>query len=284
MKDLLALFALLYVLPAFAQTVAPYNPDADGNGIVGAADLLPFLEFFGMPFEPEEINCPSTCGDSILFAGQYYGTAPMASLCWFTENLRAETYINGDSIVENNIHSDWYSVTTGLRTVYGAGDTPCLNTPPNFDACDEDASLALYGRLYNGHTVVDPRGICPTGWHVPTNGNYQEVIDFYSPNEGDGEALKATSGWSTEDPVFGPGTNGTNVLGYDGRPGGALRTQNPEFYYAGLTGHWWTSTVSADNPDKLYVRYLEHNHPSTMAFSDYGKQSGYSVRCVKALE
>ena len=97
-----------------------------------------------MPFEPETINCPFTCGDSILLAGQYYGTVPLANLCWFTDNLRSQTYLNGDTIQDNPNHSEWPTTTSGLRTVYGAGDTPCLNVPPDFDACDEEESLATY--------------------------------------------------------------------------------------------------------------------------------------------
>ncbi len=71
-------------------------------------------------------------------------------------------------------------------------------------------SLTLYGRLYNWYAVDDPVGLCPTGWHVPTDGEWTELEDYIT-SQGfsgtEGTALKSTSGWSS-------GGNGTDDFGF----------------------------------------------------------------------
>ena len=284
MKDLLALLALLYVLPALAQPAAPYNPDADGNGIVGAADLLPFLEFFGMPFEPEAISCQSAefnCGDSLAYHGHYYHTVNLAGECWFEENLRTAQYANGDSIATNLNHSEWYTSETGLTAIYGEGETTCETISPDFDACDPTIALEEYGRLYNWYAVNDARGLCPGGWHVSSQDEFTAFLDFYCPEEGDGAAAKSLSGWSLLD--F--GANGTNRIGFNGLPGGSLRADTPEFFDEGESGIWWTSTLSTQNIGQAYIRSLAHNSTDMCCEgADRGLSGGVSVRCVKSGE
>ena len=52
------------------------------------------------------------------------------------------------------------------------------NFSPDIDACDDAQSLAEYGRLYNWYAVDDARGLCPVGWHVPTDGEWTELEDY----------------------------------------------------------------------------------------------------------
>ena len=71
--------------------------------------------------------------------------------CWFAENLRAENYRNGDAIPYGLDADAWATTMEGARAIF-----------------DNDPSwLGSYGLLYNLYAVIDVRGICPAGWHVP---------------------------------------------------------------------------------------------------------------------
>ena len=81
--------------------------------------------------------------------------------CWFAENLRNEHYANGDAIPGELSNSEWNADDTnlGAQAIY------------NNDA----SNLADYGRLYNWYAVDDARGLCPSGWHVPTDGEFMTL-------------------------------------------------------------------------------------------------------------
>ena len=92
----------------------------------------------------------------------------------------------------------------------------CYNYSPDIDACDEAQSLAEYGRLYNWHSVDDARGLCPSGWHVPTDDEWTALETYLGANGHsgtEGTALKSTS-WMVH------GGNGTDDFGFSALPGG----------------------------------------------------------------
>ncbi len=107
--------------------------------------------------------------------------------------------------------------------MYGEGSSMC-NYSPDIDACDEAQSLAEYGRLYNWYAVDDARSLCPSGWHVPTDGEWTDLENYIS-SQGfsgtEGTALKSTYGWYN-------GGNGTDDFGFSALPGGyRLTTMAP---------------------------------------------------------
>ena len=139
---------------------------------------------------------------------------------------------------------------------------------------DNDASNALtYGRLYNWYAVNNGSGLCPSGWHVPTDGEWT-ALETYSgcqrPQWTEGTALKSTTGWSTSG-------NGTDDFGFSALPGGTRYSSNGYFGDAGLDGYWWSS--SPDGGDAWY-RYLDYFSPDIDRFS-YNPRSGFSVRCLR---
>ena len=95
------------------------------------------------------------------------------------------------------------------------------NYSPDIDACDETQSLAEYGRLYNWYAVDDARSLCPSGWHVPTDGEWTDLENHIS-SQGfsgtEGTALKSTYGWYN-------GGNGTDDFGFSALPGGSAATR-----------------------------------------------------------
>ena len=203
----------------------------------------------------DDCSCASACC-SIEFEGYTYLLTEIGDQCWFSENLRTTVYADGTEIPEEPNILAWDEFSTGAHTVYP------------FDT----SNLATYGRLYNWYAVKDAAGLCPTGWHVPTDGDWAE-LKYYVASQGFtwtvGTALKSTTGWNG-------GDNGTDDFGFSGLPGGGL-TINPTYYYdVGLSGKWWSSSPSG--PGLAFFRYLEG---SVFNRAMKKRHSGLAVRCLR---
>jgi uncharacterized protein (TIGR02145 family) len=213
------------------------------------------------------------CSDSVSYQGYDYATVLIGDQCWFAENLRSENYNNGDAIPAALSDSDWSSTTSGATAVYGEGSSYCEAYTPDGDACDEAWSLSEYGRLYNWYAVDDARGLCPSGWHVPTDGEWTVMTDFLGGESEAGGHMKTTYGWNG-------GGNGTNSSGFSGLPGGSRDLYDGYFNDAGNSGGWWSSSPSGSYAwGRLLFSYAEN-----VDRSDDGGRYGFSVRCVRDAE
>jgi hypothetical protein len=148
--------------------------DTDFDECVGTSDFLIHLANFGSGCSPESLW---DCGDSLAYQGYLYETVLIGEQCWFAENLRSENYENGDAIPSGLSDSEWANTSSGAVAVYGEGNSTCDDTSPDGDGCDEAWSLSEYGRLYNWYAVDDARGLCPSGWQVPTDGEWTVLTD-----------------------------------------------------------------------------------------------------------
>ncbi len=211
------------------------------------------------------------CGDPVGYQGYDYATVLIGDQCWFAENLRSENYDNGDAIPSNLSDSEWSSTTSGAVAVYGEDDG-CSNYSPDIDACDPAQSLEEYGRLYNWYAVDDARGLCPSGWHVPTDVEWTVMTDELGGESIAGGQMKTTYGWYQ-------GGNGTNSIGFSGLPGG-LRSNNGFFRHAGRDAHWWSSSPVGSY---AWYRFLSSGDESVSRFSN-DRRDGFSVRCVRDAE
>ena len=243
------------------------NPsDTDFDGCVGMIDLLDLLSVFGTC---NEISW--SCGDPLEYQGYDYETVQIGEQCWFAENLRAESYQNGDSITSGLSNEEWSSATTGATAVYG----------------HDHSYLDAYGRLYNFHVVEDNRSICPAMWHVPSDDEIIELenqlgmmpgeataVGFRGGNIGD--ALKSTSGWNGDG-------NGTNVSGMNVVPSGN-RYHHGAFLSLGENGSWWTSTQNQNDESKAWYRSLSHDDEGIYREHDALKTIGFPLRCIKDSE
>ena len=207
------------------------------------------------------------CGDPVSYQGYNYATVLIGDQCWFAENLRSENYENGDAIPSDLTTSDWSSTTSGATAVY-----------------DESATnLETYGRLYNWYAVDDARGLCPSGWHVPTDGEWMtmemalgmseaEANDSGNRGTDQGTQMKTEYGW------YNAG-NGTNSSGFSGLPGG-YRSTNGAFNYAGDFGDWWSSSPSGSSAWSRGLNYINE----FVSRSSINRRLGLSVRCVRDAE
>lgn len=216
--------------------------------------------------------------------GYSYEVVQIGWQCWFAENLRTPVYANGDLITAGLDAAEWDMTDVsgvGAISTYGADPANCESSTLDFDACDGITALVEYGRLYNGYAVTDARGLCPAGWHVPSDGEWQEMEwvvgvpeseldDFGVRGLGNsaGGGLKTTTGWN--------GLNGDDAFGFSGLPGG-FRSAVGDYGNAGLMGLWWTSTLN--DGDGIYRSLFVYN--SGIFRADYVLRFGLSVRCLK---
>ena len=115
------------------------------------------------------VTAPSfTCGTSTVpdIDGNSYNTVLIGLQCWTVENLRVTKYNDGTVIPDETANTaGWGGLATGARSDYTG----------------EASYIATYGYLYNWHAATDSRKICPTGWHVPTDGEWTSLIQFIDP-------------------------------------------------------------------------------------------------------
>ena len=213
---------------------------------------------------------PCANQSTVTFNGYTYDLVAIGDQCWFAENLRTEHYANGDIIPTFLDVGEWNSTTIGAVDVYGnLGWISCQDQySPDGDPCDPIWSLNEYGRLYNWYAVDDERGLCPTGWHVPTNAQWSVLEE----NVGWSSALKTTYGWYN-------GGNGTNSSGFSGLPGGSHEYSG--YYDAGYCGSWWSSSPS-NNLEAYYWWIIANN--GLIYWQDTWRWKGSSVRCLKDAE
>ena len=176
---------------------------------------------------------------------------------WMRENLDVLTYRNGDIIPQVTDPTAWAALTTGAWCYYN----------------NDVANGAIYGKLYNWYAVNDPRGLAPTGWHVPTDDEWTTLSTTLGGDAVAGGKMKVagTTRWTT------PNTGATNESGFAGLPGG-YRSFNGTFNDVGSIGYWWSSTES--NTSNAWYRGLYCNF-GDINRSFYNKKKGFSVRCLR---
>ena len=231
--------------------------DCDEVAIPGCTD--PAYTEYDASANTDDGSCTtlaSTCAE-VEMDGYTYSVVEIGDQCWFAENLRTTTYADGSAISEETDNASWAGLSTEARCDY-----------------DNDASNALtYGRLYNWYAVNNGSGLCPSGWHVPTDGEWTALETYLGANGhsgAEGTALKSTSGW--------PNSNGTDNFGFSALPGGDRNYfGNGNFSDAGYFGYWWSSS-----PDGglAWCRYLSSANPDFYRNS-YDQRNGLSVRCLR---
>ena len=237
------------------------NPsDTDFDGCVSMTDLLDLLTVFGTCAEEELEEDPEvaewSCGDPLEYQGYDYETVQIGGQCWFAENLRAESYRDGDSISGNLSNDDWSTTLQGAVTFYNNAPSPLLE----------------YGRLYNGYATQDPRGLCPQGWQIPSDDDWTVMTNLFGGLDSAGLAMKSLFGWSNDG-------GGNNSSGFDALPGGS-RYNDGVFNGTTYDGYWWSSTLVEST---AWFRQLE-NDKSEVIRQPSGLNYGFSVRCIQDSE
>ena len=225
-------------------------------------------------------NAPIGCGYVIDYDGNYYDAVLIGNQCWMKQNLRVTHYADGNSI-------------------------PLASSNQNYPCYYENTSLniAQYGLYYNWYAAMkngessnnNPsgvQGICPDGWHLPSNAEWNEMIAYVSSqprflcdNNGEnyGKALASRINWNTYNHTsccvgaeYGSYSRSTNNgTRFTMMPGGYY---NNGFTYVNNSGYLWTTTQY--NSNYAYFRYMDCNSRNLGNTYDY-KSYGRQVRCLR---
>jgi uncharacterized protein (TIGR02145 family) len=208
------------------------------------------------------------CGGqtSLTYDGRTYDLVEIGGQCWFADNLATDQYRNGDPIPTGLDNATWSATTSGAYAVFN----------------NNLSNDVIYGKLYNWYTIGDERGLCPEGWHVPTDCEWmylegvlgmtveeQEMEGWRGSTEGG--ALKSETNWAS------PNSGATNSYGFSALPG-ADRYDFGGYANIGFYGYWYSSTENASG--NVWRRNLTFDL-SQINRANFSKQPGMSVRCLK---
>ncbi len=193
--------------------------------------------------------------------GNIYKTVIIGNQTWMAENLRTTRYNDGTTIPIVSDAKNW----AGLRT-------PGMCTYNNTTDVD---SIYTFGRLYNWY-VVNTGKVAPVGWHVPSDSEFQELINNLGGMYEAGGKLKETGiiHWGS------PNLGATNSTGFTALPSG-YRNGAGDFANIGKEGMWWSSTIGA--PYGTYASYFSLSFNSALAGRDNHlvNEFGFTIRCLK---
>ena len=166
---------------------------------------------------PNVHNPDLTYGSMTDQEGNVYKTIVIGTQEWMGENLNTSIYRNGDLIPTNLDDAAWSTTNSGAWAY-----------------CNNDESFACpYGKLYNGYTCADSRGLCPLGWHMPADPDWTILINYLGGEAIAGGRMKTTG---TIDAgtgfCYAPNVEASNSSGFSGLPGGA-RDLNGDYWQVG---------------------------------------------------
>jgi len=172
---------------------------------------------------------------------------------------------------------------------YEADGSKCVGPDGTTALLDEGGRCNIYGRLYDWATAMNiedkynndnytvstkHRGICPPGWHIPSNTEWSALVN-YADSTTSGEKLKATNLWNTDSTGYIPGKD---IYGFTALPGG-----NGNAGDAGnvsVSGLWWSATDSSTDATRAWVWRMYYNYNYTIRQSLL-KTRLYSIRCIQ---
>jgi uncharacterized protein (TIGR02145 family) len=200
--------------------------------------------------------------------GNHYNVVKIGNQIWMAENL---------AYLPSVVHPGVGSQTTPKYYVYGYNGT-------DVSAAKATANYATYSVLYNwpaamagsASSTANPsgvQGVCPTGWHLPSDAEWTQLTDYLGGESVAGGKLKetGTTHWSS------PNTGATNETGFTALPGGQ-RGDNGTFSNFVITGYWWSATEY--NTLNAWNRYMSFYYSIVTSFYN-SKELGLSVRCVR---
>lgn len=254
--------------------------DPDGDGICPEDEIGGCLDPGAWNYNPDAtanaFNCtygPPECGDvsSVNYQGHDYPLVAIGDQCWFSENLRSSTFTNGDSIPFSNAPGTWTSTTAALHA-------------------DVDEANPAWGKHYNGWAVWDSRGLCPSGFRVGSDQDWQ-ALEAALGMEADALSntwLRGTDqGWqmkaSQADPLAWDGTNSSGMTIVPS----AMRQEGltPQ---TGIDALIWSpnanqvNNASFNTPSMwLWYRQWLTNDGGIIRFTAPADH-GFGVRCVRA--
>jgi len=240
----------------------PFNEEAADINADSFINVLDIIALVNIIMQVPGIPCP--CIPSVTYEGHIYNTVQIGDQCWFRENLNVGTKINstqGGFQQTDNVTIEKY----------------CYN--------NDEMNCNTYGGLYEWPeamqyvTTEGAQGICPTGWHIPTDGEFTALTDYLGGSSVAGGKMKSTG--TIEDGTgiwHAPNIEATNESGFTGLPGGCRDYYDGSFLNLGYTGFFWSSSQYGTN--SAWGPSLSYDYAGVDRDTD-SKDVGYSIRCLK---
>ncbi len=273
-------------IPTVPDSVSAFTNDA---GYITMADIQVLLDEMNHKIDSLEnlINnqqpvAPDTtvepdfhCGTSTLtdYDGNVYNTVQIGNQCWMKENMRTMHYSDGSEI--QNAHQS--NVNGEYIPEYGYL---------------YDWSAVMHGASSSSAVPSGVQGICPTGWHVPSDAEWMELL-AYVGSQSDyvcgsdtsyiSKALADTMGWNeaTADCAVGNDPSANNTTGFSVLPAGHYRSQFDLVIGSGMMANFWSCTESsAGNPGGAWARVIS-NSTAHVSYTSGNRSNGFSVRCLR---
>ncbi len=248
------------------------NADINGDGIINIADIILLVDIILTGG-----TGGFTCGVSTVtdIDGNEYNTVLIGDQCWMASNLIVTRTPGGQAIARY-----------------------CYNNEP--------LKCQQYGGLYNWNTVMNGasgsssnpsgvQGICPDGWHVPSDAEWTQLTNYVEPFANNGVSNTLKSCRQTDSPLGG-GCQTNDHPRWVGRPSGAGHFGTDDFGFAGLPagyssptpvyggmGDWsmfWTTTIDNNQTDRRWIRRFWSTHGDVVREILYFNNRT-TVRCIK---
>ena len=213
--------------------------------------------------------CPGT--PTVSYGGQVYNTVQILSQCWLKENLNIGTMIDVSEDMTDN----------------GTIEKYCYDN--HLDSCAKYGGLYQWPEMMQYSTLQGTQGICPVGWHIPTDDEWKILegavdsqfgigdpewdISYYFRGFDAGYNLKTTQGWYE-------GGNGSDLYGFSGLPAGARGYDGGVYLFVAIGAYCnlWSSTRLNEYADWAHVLGYPSSGVLRMPSST---EYGYSLRCLK---
>lgn len=235
--------------------------------VTGQGTYLGDLNILGDILPGDELPPSWQCGDLLNYEGQNYSTVQIGNQCWMAENLNVGIQIDGSMNQTNNAQIEKY----------------CHDNHPL--KCNDYGGYYQWNELMNYNNVEGSQGICPVGWHIPSDDEWKlleinlgmsqmeaDIIGYRGTNQGSklaGNEALWYDGPLDQDINFG-------ITNFNALPSG-YRSINGGFYIDNINTEFWTSTQ--ENGNSL-LRHFEYTFAGIYR-GMIPKEYGCNVRCIK---
>jgi uncharacterized protein (TIGR02145 family) len=189
--------------------------------------------------------------------GNVYNSVKIGTQVWMKENLKTTTYNDKTLIPNETDDNTWWLLTSPAYCCYN----------------NSIAYKDTYGALYNWYTVSTNK-LCPTGWHVPNDTEWNTLVTYLGGEDIAGGKMKETgilTYW------FSPNTGATNESGFTAL-GSGQRGYSGGFASIRNAALWWSTTETDATNASFCIIFYDNTNVDIWSFE---KTRGCSVRCVK---
>lgn len=187
--------------------------------------------------------------------GNIYKTIIIGNQEWMAENLKVEHYRNGDLIPRVQDEEEWKALRTGSWCYY-------QNKPENG---------LIFGKLYSWYAVNDKRGLAPKGWHIPSNEEWDELVEYLGGKEIAGKKMIDPTLWGNNN------IDASNESGFTAIPSGCGLTNGYTSQYSCDAFYWTSSQYDNEN---AWFRMLLIGW-TDLFINSTKKKFELAIRCIK---